>query len=379
MTGTVPLHMEEPLVSVIIRTFKRPAVLAQAINSVIAQSYRNIELIVAEDGADTARQLVSSYKAPFPVVYICSGKNIRRSNNGNRALAAATGTYINFLDDDDLLLPEHISLLVAQAEKGNYDLVHAPAFCSRISVDSTDPYEYTEAERTLEHDVPFTKADLFQNNLFPIQAVLFKRSLYEKYGGFDPALDYLEDWDLWLKYCQNSSVGFVTLPTSVYHVPAVKTEELQRQKLLGSTRNDVLSRYSATYLHVEEIQSGSISHGSQSALEASRVKIAFDTLNRTRNGIEIQGWALYNGSAPFDTVFLLSDNHSFRLHSTVRKDIAHQTGSSGNSFGFSGRIDHPGKNLRLLFTDEEKTYELPLLPMVFIKHRLRAFARKMLR
>ena len=101
------------LVSIIIPTYNRAALLAEAIQSVIAQTYRPIECIVVDDGStDSTREVVSKIRitdiSSFTVKYIFqqkSGAQVAR----NTGTAAATGEFIQYLDSDDLLYPDKIA------------------------------------------------------------------------------------------------------------------------------------------------------------------------------------------------------------------------------------------------------------------------------
>src|SRR5210317_699273 len=96
-----------PLVSVIIPTYNRGWILTEAIDSVLAQDFKDFELIVVDDGStDNTRQILDSYDQDLIV--------IRQSNRGvsaarNRGIAAAAGRLVAFLDSDDLWLPRKLS------------------------------------------------------------------------------------------------------------------------------------------------------------------------------------------------------------------------------------------------------------------------------
>jgi hypothetical protein len=79
---------------------------------------------------------------------------------------------------------------------------------------------------------PFSRTLLWHHNFMPIQTVLFQRKLYETYGGFDPELDNLEDWNLWVRYSLKHDFLMVPKVTSLYRVPAAADKALQRQAVL---------------------------------------------------------------------------------------------------------------------------------------------------
>jgi glycosyltransferase involved in cell wall biosynthesis len=112
----------DPMVSVIIPTYYRNNLLLQAINSVYNQSYRPIEVIVVDDsGEEHARPIVESCEY-HPLRYVPLRKNRGQNSALNRGLDAASGDYIQFLDDDDEIIGEkflkQVSLLEDQDEVG---------------------------------------------------------------------------------------------------------------------------------------------------------------------------------------------------------------------------------------------------------------------
>lgn len=206
------------LVSVIIRTCNRPDVLRNALNSVKAQTYKNVEVIVVEDGKNMSESLIASDFFDLPVKYKAVGEKSGRTKVGNIGLEMATGQYFNFLDDDDILYPNHIeTLLKSLTENVSYMAAYSIAEESQII---KGPGEKAKEKRvTIRYKQPFNRLLLYSFNYLPIQSVLFNRCLYDRYGGFDESLDVLEDWDLWVRYSVNSDFFFVPKVTSRYFVP----------------------------------------------------------------------------------------------------------------------------------------------------------------
>ena len=102
---------EEPLVSVIIRTIGR-VTLKQALDSVCAQSFANVEIVLVDaDGAGNLEQWREQCERPLKVV--CRDHPLKRAAAANAGLAAASGDFLMFLDDDDWLLPDHVQVLTS--------------------------------------------------------------------------------------------------------------------------------------------------------------------------------------------------------------------------------------------------------------------------
>ena len=95
-------------------------------------------------------------------------------------------------------------------------------------------YEYIEESRVLVHNRPFSRVRLLTMNLFPIQAVMFEKTIFEKYGGLDEELDNLEDWEMWQRFSTENAFLYVPKTTSLYRVPAKAENYKERQEELDS-------------------------------------------------------------------------------------------------------------------------------------------------
>ena len=229
---------EQPLVSVIMRTCcDRNGFLREAIQSVINQTYNNIELIVVEDGTRAASKIVEEIHADnlSNIIYKPIEK-AGRCHAGNEGLASANGKYMLFLDDDDLFFADHLEILVNELEK-NPDIAasYSSSFEVKTDIISKKPLRYEEKEFSIIHKEEFSRETMLHHNFIPIQSILFKRSLYHEYGGFDEELDNLEDWNLWSRYSYLNDFKFIDKTTSLYRVPSCPE--------ISSTRQDELDRY----------------------------------------------------------------------------------------------------------------------------------------
>jgi glycosyltransferase involved in cell wall biosynthesis len=229
-----PLH--KPLVSVLVRTMPGcGGRLKEAVASIAAQTYQAIHLVVVEDGGQTAHAQLDDIKASgrFQEVTYEPLPKSGRCLAGNAALAAAKGELVCFLDDDDLFYADHLEVLVnAWSEKPELGAVYGLAYEVRTEIISQDPWIYKDVMHSLMFRQPFSRTLLWHHNFMPIQTVLFQRKLYEQYGGFDPELDNLEDWNLWVRYSLKHDFLMVPKVTSLYRVPASVDKALQRQAVL---------------------------------------------------------------------------------------------------------------------------------------------------
>lgn len=223
---------EKPLVSIIVRTCGRPAVLRETLVSLRYQTYPNIEVVVVEDGEPSSQTMIEREFPDMNIRYKASGEKVGRSRAGNMAMEMASGKYLNFLDDDDLFYADHVEVLVKTIEREKARAAYAFAFETPVVVHKKEPYCYTVYNYLGVHKQAFNKIILCHHNYIPIQCIMFEKSLFEEHGGLDVTLDALEDWDLWVRYAQFTDFASVAKTTSIYRVPHDRTIDAKRQKEL---------------------------------------------------------------------------------------------------------------------------------------------------
>lgn len=248
----------QPLVSVLVRTMAgRAGKLAEALASVAAQTYGPIELVIVEDGSGTAADTAARWRdsGRFTGVQFRPLDKVGRCLAGNAAMEAATGEYLCFLDDDDLFYADHLEVLV-DALRARPDLggVYGLAYEVRTEVISAEPWVYKDMAHNLMYRQPFSRGLMWHHNYLPIQTVLFRRSLYEQYGGLDAELDNLEDWNLWVRYTLRHDFAMVDRVTSLYRVPARPDHAGQRQQVLDDYYAKAVAKHSALKVEVNPNQ-----------------------------------------------------------------------------------------------------------------------------
>ena len=190
-----------PRVSVVIPTFNRWPLLAEAVNSVLAQSYRDFELIVVDDGSTdaTAKELPKM------------NSRLRFLSTPRRGVAAARnlgvrearGHYVAFLDSDDLWLSRKL-------EKQTQFMQQHPEF-HICQTDETWMRNGVRVNPKIIHQKP--SGDIFSRSLelclVSPSAVMMTKALFERTGGFDEAFPVCEDYDLWLRISAQHQVPLI--------------------------------------------------------------------------------------------------------------------------------------------------------------------------
>ena len=220
--------MNEPLVSVIIPAYNCADTLSETIDSVLEQTYGNIEIVVVDDGSTDGTGKIAEG-------YIESGKVrcYRQENGGpgaarNRGIEAARGEFLAFVDADDSLMADSIENRMALlAEAGDLELVYANYFIRHLNkavtvgFDETYPEKYRSLCREYVHGVVFEgcPSDIFG---IPLKiwtgTVLVGRNLMKSAGPFRTDISVGEDRDMWIRMSMNAGrIGYVGSPVACYN------------------------------------------------------------------------------------------------------------------------------------------------------------------
>jgi LmbE family N-acetylglucosaminyl deacetylase/glycosyltransferase involved in cell wall biosynthesis len=183
-----------PRISVIVRTRDRPDLLAEALDSLAAGSYRCAEVVLVNDGGAPP---VLSDGFPLPVVRVDLAENRGRAGAAEAGIAAATGDYIAFLDDDDLAAPEHLATLAGLVGAAGVRVAYTDAAVAVYELDGERGWVCTE--RRLPYSRDFDPDVLLVDNYIPFNTLLIERGLFAEAGPFDPALPFFEDWDFLIR------------------------------------------------------------------------------------------------------------------------------------------------------------------------------------
>ncbi len=185
-----------PLVSVIVPTYNRPDQLVLAVKSILAQTYRNVEIVVVNDnGADVANQL-APLNTSNNITYIRHKKNSGLAAARNTGIRASRGRYIAYLDDDDLFYPDHLDTLVRFLEAGNHKVAYTDAYrAHQVKQNGA----YVVVNRDVPYSFDFDYERILETNFVPVLCFVHARSCIDTVGFFDESLKRLEDWDLWIR------------------------------------------------------------------------------------------------------------------------------------------------------------------------------------
>ncbi|WP_199453853.1 glycosyltransferase family 2 protein [Marinobacter sp. bablab_jr008] len=203
---------EQPLVSVVIATYNMGQYLPLAIDSVLNQTWTNLEVVVVDDGSeDDTREQMKKYGGDPRVRYIPT-ENKGQPQAKNRGLQEAKGDFIAFCDADDLWQPHKLEVQIPCFDNEDVGVVYSEV--SYIDqhgepVDKETPYERYSGVVTDK---------LVIKNFVPFGTAVIRRSCMEEDGAFDEDLPMGIDWDLWLRYSMNWQFQYVPDKTYTYRI-----------------------------------------------------------------------------------------------------------------------------------------------------------------
>jgi glycosyltransferase involved in cell wall biosynthesis len=198
-------------VSVIVPAYNAAAFVREAVNSALAQTHGNVEIIVVDDSStdDTARVLA---------LYGDRIRVHRQANTGvagarNSGARLATGEWVAFLDADDVWVPHKIAAQLAAA--GDRPWVYS----NRYNFGARGPLPEIQSDVTV-----MTAGDVFvplliRGNFITTSSVMMRAALFHQLGGF-PNQAVCEDWDLWLRAASRHEVAYEPEPLIGYRVTA---------------------------------------------------------------------------------------------------------------------------------------------------------------
>lgn len=206
--------IDNPCVSVVITTHNRCKLLKRAIGSVLAQTYKNIELIVVNDASsDDTADYCSSAKIR------CINIPLEESRGGNHArnigIHHASGKYVAFLDDDDYWLSEKLTKQVALLEETGAGVCHCPRRNEIVNKNGDVEYYNQSLPSTFEGNL--NKRILYQISIIT-SALVVRRNLLNEIGRFDENLKFWQEYDLSIRLAQKTDFVMVNEPLYVYRI-----------------------------------------------------------------------------------------------------------------------------------------------------------------
>jgi len=192
-----------PLVSVVIPTYGRSHLLERAIDSVLAQTYDNIEIIVVDDNGSNSEhrshteKVLEKYLQNGQIVYLKHEKNAGGSAARNTGIKVSNGEYVALLDDDDEWFPNKLEKQMEYFEVLNNDV--GVIYCSYILEEYDGDKEYIRSEKgDLRKELLMLQFDPGASS-----TLVFKKDVLEEIGYFDESFKHHQDLEILIRLCRS--------------------------------------------------------------------------------------------------------------------------------------------------------------------------------
>ncbi|WP_432806574.1 glycosyltransferase family 2 protein [Mesobacillus maritimus] len=203
-------NVTEPFISVVITTYNRRFILAELIESLRRQTYKDFEVIIVNDHGESVR-MIPEYYPELKIAVIELEENKKHVHARNIGVSRALGEWIMLMDDDDLLVPTHIELMVKEITEeiallySDVEIVH---FRSENNTRVPVHRQLFAYELDLQAMRKFST--------FVPSGCLYRKKLHEEIGYFDPDIHNYWDWDFFLRVSEQSVVHRVASAGVLY-------------------------------------------------------------------------------------------------------------------------------------------------------------------
>lgn len=238
-----------PLISIIVRTTNRPE-LHEALHSITMQTYPNIEIILVDAIGNQSAGL-GNFPKRFPINYVSKGEMLNRPSASNMGLMHVSGDYFSFLDEDDLIYPNHITDLYEHIIEQKVSIAHSNVIMTNQRNETIKVFDQAHDGLRILH-----------GNNIPNHAILYSSTLLKHGLVFDESLEIFEDWDFIIQCSHIARFSHLDKITAVYRnlgqsgaqddaskITEYRTKVLEKwkTKLTGNRYREFLDYLALTY------------------------------------------------------------------------------------------------------------------------------------
>ena len=223
-------ELPQATVAIVLRTKNRPLLLARALESALAQTYRDYTVVVVNDAGqrepvDQAVDAVAG-RADGRIHVVHNEVSAGREAAINTGLHSARSTFVTILDDDDTWHPEFLSRVMTELSSSEQ---HGVAVRSEVIYERIDGVDVIETGRELlatdKRDINLV--DMLGRNYMPTNSLVYRRDVHDAVGEYDESLPVLADWEFYLRFLTRFEIGFLDGPPLAFwhHRPSSVGDE----------------------------------------------------------------------------------------------------------------------------------------------------------
>lgn len=232
-----PSAASRPLISVIALCYNHAPFLKETLDSIQAQTYAPIQLIIVDDGScDQSRDLITRWasKTDLDHELVFNERNLGICGSLNRALSRAKGEYVAIVATDDVWFPQKLAVQVARIET----LPHVGVVYSDAAVIDEGGAHVSESLIRSWGFAEAPEGDLFiqflEKNPVPAPTALIRKSCFDAVGDYDESLSF-EDLDMWLRIAGHYHFAYIDEVLALYREVTTSLSRQRNTKFLEST------------------------------------------------------------------------------------------------------------------------------------------------
>lgn len=209
-----------PKVSVVIPLYNREKYIAETIESVLLQTFKDFEIIIIDDGStDNSLKNLEPFKEKVKLITQINSERAVSRNNG---VKNSTGEYIAFLDSDDIWLPNKLEKQIEILDK-NKEIVLVYCACNRI--DENSKKTLTARRQRVGYSGNISEKLLIRN-FIPSPTPILRRELFNQTEGFKSEYIPYEDWEFWIRFSHLGKFHFIEEPLALYRIHKEQSVQL---------------------------------------------------------------------------------------------------------------------------------------------------------
>jgi glycosyltransferase involved in cell wall biosynthesis len=222
------MHDQNPKVSVVIPTYNRAHLICRSIQSVLDQTYQNLEIIVVDDGStDNTEEIVINFKDER-IRYIKHSENKGASAARNTGIKVSRGEYIAFQDSDDEWFSEKLEKQISAFYNSSPEVGVVYSGFYRVEANKKI---YIPSDDHVAQKKGNIYNELLKGNFVGTPAVLIKKECFENVKYFDENIPALEDWELWIEISKYYKFEYINIPL-VYSYSTPNSVNLNQKNIL---------------------------------------------------------------------------------------------------------------------------------------------------
>jgi len=231
-----------PKVSFIVPCYKLAHLLAECVNSILAQTYGDFEILIMDDcSPDNTPEVARSFADPR-VIHVRNEPNLGHLRNYNKGIRMARGKYIWLISADDLLRRNYVLERYVELMEANPNVGYA--FCAGCALDDHTETGVIRSSMYRREDGVFPGRafllDLLKGNFILAASGMARKECYEKVSYFPEDMPYGGDWYLWCVYALHYDVAFFAEPMVNYRVHDLSMSTIMAQKDMSAIFADII-------------------------------------------------------------------------------------------------------------------------------------------